>query len=44
MRNTYVKKLNIVEDWRYALDKKQIVGAVVMNLSKAFDCLPQNCF
>ena len=32
--------LTIVEDWRYALDKKQIVGAILMDLSKAFDCLP----
>ena len=28
--------LKIVEDWRYALDKKQIVGAILMDLSKAF--------
>ena len=32
--------LKIVEDWRYALDKKQIVGAILMDLSKEFDCLP----
>ena len=32
--------LQIVEHWRYALDTKQIVGAILMDLSKAFDCLP----
>ena len=32
--------LKIVEDWRYVLDKKQIGGAILMDLSKAFDCLP----
>ena len=34
--------LKIVEDWRNALDKKQIVGAILMDLSKAFDCLPHS--
>ena len=32
--------LRIIEDWRHALDNKQIVGAVLTDLSKAFDCLP----
>ena len=32
--------LKIVEDCGYALDKKQIVGAILMDISKAFDCLP----
>ena len=30
----------LVETWREALDKDQYVGVVMMDLSKAFDCLP----
>ena len=37
MPNAYAK---FVEYWRYALDKKQIIGAILMDLPKAFDCLP----
>ena len=29
-----------METWREALDKDQYVGVVMMDLSKAFDCLP----
>ena len=32
--------LKIVENWIYAFDKKHTVGAILMDLSKAFDCLP----
>ena len=32
--------LRIVEDWKEALDKNLYVGAILMDLSKAFDCLP----
>jgi hypothetical protein len=32
--------LRLLEDWRNALDKNQYVAAVLMDLSKAFDCLP----
>jgi hypothetical protein len=31
-----------LEDWREALDKNQYIAAVLMDLSKAFDCLPTN--
>jgi hypothetical protein len=34
--------LKLVEDWRLALDNHLHVGAVLMDLSKAFDCLPHN--
>jgi hypothetical protein len=35
--------LRLLEDWREALDKKNFyVSAVLMDLSKAFDCLPHN--
>ena len=34
--------LRLAEDWKKDLDKQQYVGAVLMNLSKAFDCLPHD--
>jgi len=32
--------IRLIEDWKKALDNKEIVGALFMDLSKAFDCLP----
>ena len=32
--------LKLLEDWRKSLDNNKYVGAVLMDLSKAFDCLP----
>ena len=32
--------LKLTDEWRRYLDKNFIVGAVLMDLSKAFDCLP----
>ena len=32
--------LTITEDWRQSLDGGHFVGAILMDLSKAFDCLP----
>ena len=34
--------LRIVEDWKQALDKNYYLAAVLMDLSKAFDCLPHD--
>ena len=34
--------LRLLEDWRSALDKHEYVAAILMDLSKAFDCLPHN--
>ena len=34
--------LRLVEDWKRALDRHEYVAAVLMDLSKAFDCLPHN--
>ena len=32
----------LVEDWKSGLEKNKHIGAVLMDLSKAFDCLPKN--
>ena len=32
--------LALTEDWRHSLDGGHFVGAILMDLSKAFDCLP----
>ena len=34
--------LRLAEDWKKDLDKQQYVGAVLIDLSKAFDCLPHD--
>ena len=34
--------LKILEDWKRALDDNKFVAAVLMDLSKAFDCLPHD--
>jgi hypothetical protein len=34
--------LRLLEDWKYALDKNEYVAAILMDLSKAFDCLPHD--
>ena len=34
--------LRLLEDWRSALDKHEYVAAILMDLSKSFDCLPHN--
>ena len=31
--------LRLIENWRRCLDENKVVGAVLMDLSKAFDCL-----
>ena len=31
-----------MEDWKDALDKNIFVGATLMDLSRAFDCLPHD--
>lgn len=36
--------LHMTESWKEALDNKMYVGAVLMDLSKAFDCLPPDLF
>ena len=34
--------LRIIEDWKQALDDNKYVAAILMDLSKAFDCLPHD--
>ena len=34
--------LKLIEEWKKSLDEKNIVGAVLMDLSKAFDCIPHD--
>ena len=34
--------IDLIEEWREKLDNKFYVGAVLMDLSKAFDCLPHH--
>ena len=36
--------LRLIENWRRCLDENKIVGAVLMDLPKAFDCLPHELF
>ena len=35
--------LRLIEQWRTCLGNDRLVGAVLMSLSKAFDCLPLPC-
>ena len=34
--------IRLLEEWREKLDKNFVVGAVLMDLSKAFDCIPHD--
>ena len=34
--------IRIIKDWKNLLDNNQYVAAILMDLSKAFDCLPHN--
>ena len=32
----------LIEQWRACLDENKVVGGILMDLSKAFDCLPHD--
>ena len=34
--------IRLIEEWREYLDKDFVVGAVMTDLSKAFDCIPHD--
>ena len=34
--------LRVIEDWKKALDNSEYLAAILMDLSKAFDCLPHD--
>ena len=34
--------IRLIENWKKALDEKFLVGTVLTDLSKAFDCIPHN--
>ena len=34
--------IRLIEDWRSRLDNDYLVGAILMDLSKAFDCIPHD--
>ena len=34
--------IRLIESWKLQLDNKKFVGAVLMDLSKAFDCVPHD--
>ena len=34
--------IGLLEEWRKCLDNNYVVGGVLVDLSKAFDCVPQN--
>jgi hypothetical protein len=37
-----IYSLRVIEDWKHALDKNEYPAAILMDLSKAFDCLPHD--
>ena len=34
--------LNLLKNWQKTLDKSDVIGTVLMDLSKAYDCLPHD--
>ena len=32
----------LIEEWRQGIDQNKYVGAIMMDLSKAFDCIPHD--
>ena len=38
--STHHVLLRLMEQWRHCLDNNKVAGGILMDLSKAFDCLP----
>ena len=36
--------INLLQSWQKHLDEGRVVGTVLMDLSKAYDCLPHDLF
>ena len=34
--------MRLIDDWKASLDNKKLVGTILMDLSKAFDCIPHD--
>ncbi len=32
--------IKLIDSWKYALDNHNFVGTILMDMSKAFDCIP----
>ena len=42
MATVQIRFLLLTENWRNALDNDLYTGTILMDLSKAFDCIPHN--
>ena len=40
--STQYALLNLLKNWQETLDKSGVIGTVLMDLSKAYDCLPHD--
>ena len=40
--STQLALLNLLKNWQKSLDKLVVIGTVLMDLSKAYDCLPHD--
>ena len=36
--------MRLIEDWKASLDNKKLVETVLLDFSKAFDCIPHDLF
>ena len=44
MYGTQYVIIRLVEEWQEQIDHNKIVGTVLLDLSKAFDCIPHDLF